>query len=279
VDTERPDAAALVVDAARRAASELGHVRGAPPWLPQLPLSATLSDLPPATRRDRSGLVLALGDDPDRQRRTTVSWNPRDGHLAVVGRARSGRTTALVALALAALRLGWVVRGIARDPRSFAPLEHCPGYGGTVRPDDAAAVAGVLDAADAADAADDAGTAVDPGARTGQPRTLVLVDAVEDVRGTLPPAALRSEVAFVLAADSASVGGLASRVGPRLVLLGTDRAADVVLGAPVALAGSGGPPGRAAWYGRGEPVLCQVLQPGISPRSRSPTSPPRRRAS
>lgn len=268
----RPDAAALVVDAARRAADELGDVPGAPPWLPQLPRRATFADLPPTTRRDRTGLVLALGDDPDRQRRTTVTWKPGDGHLAVVGRARSGRTTALVTLAVAALQQGWTVRGIARDPRSLAPLEHLPGYGGTVRPDDAGAVTGVLAAA-AVDAAVDADT------DTGPNRTLVLVDAAEDVRGTLPPAALRSEVAFALAADSPSVGGLAARVGPRLVLLGTDRSADVVLGAPVALAGSGGPPGRGAWCGRGEPVLCQVLEPQISPRSRSPTSPPRRRAS
>lgn len=267
-DTAQPDTAALVVDAARRAADELGLVPGDPPWLPQLPRRATVSDLPPVTRRDRTGLVLALGDDPDRQRRTTVRWNPGDGHLAVVGRARSGRTTALVTLAIDALQQGWAVRGIARDPRTLAPLEHIPGYGGTVRPDDAGAVAGML-----------AATAAGADTPTRPNRTLVLVDAAEDVRGTLPPAALRSEVAFALAADSPSVGGLAARVGPRLVLLGTDRAADVVLGAPVALAGSGGPPGRAAWCGRGEPVLCQVLEPQISPRSRSPTSPPRRRAS
>ncbi|MFD6141041.1 FtsK/SpoIIIE domain-containing protein [Promicromonospora sp. NPDC060271] len=267
-DAARPDAAALVVDAARRAAHELGHVPGTPPWLPQLPRRATVSDLPPATRRDRTGLVLALGDDPDRQRRTTVTWKPGDGHLAVVGRARSGRTTALVTLAIDALRQGWTVRGIARDPRSLAPLEQLPGYGGTVRPDDAGAVAGVLAAA-----------AVGTDTDTGPNRALVLVDAADDVRGTLPPAALRSGAAFALTADSPSVGGLAARVGPRLVLLGTDRAADVVLGAPVALAGSGGPPGRAAWCGGGEPVLCQVLEPQISPRSRSPTSPPRRRAS
>jgi S-DNA-T family DNA segregation ATPase FtsK/SpoIIIE len=273
LDPPRPDAATLVVDAARRAADELGLDPGAPPWLPQLPHRATRSDLPPASRRDRTGLVLALGDDPDRQRRTTVTWDPGDGHLAVVGRARSGRTTALLTLAVAALRQGWAVRGIARDPRSLAPLEHLPGYGGTVRPDDAGAVAGVL-----ADAVlTEAATGAD--AHTGPNRTLVLVDAAEDVRGTLPPTALRSEVAFALAADSPSVAGLAARTGPRLVLLGTDRAADVVLGAPVALAGSGGPPGRAAWCGRGEPVLCQVLEPQISPRSRSPTSPPRRRAS
>jgi S-DNA-T family DNA segregation ATPase FtsK/SpoIIIE len=272
-DPARPDAAALVVDAARRAAAGLGHVPGAPPWLPQLPRWATVSDLPPATRRDRAGLALALGDDPDRQRRTTVTWKPGDGHLAVVGRARSGRTTALVTIAIAALQQGWTVRGIARDPRSLAPLEQFPGYGGTVRPDDPEAVAGVL--ADAALAAPPVG----PGTDTGPIRTLVLVDAAEDVRGTLPAAALRSAVAFALAADSSSVGGLSARVGPRLVLLGTDRAADVVLGAPVALAGSGGPPGRAAWCGQGEPVLCQVLEPQLSPRSRSPTSPPRRWAS
>jgi S-DNA-T family DNA segregation ATPase FtsK/SpoIIIE len=262
-----PDTAELVLDAARRAADAQGHVPGAPPWLPQLPRRASVTDLPAATRRDRSGLVLALGDDPDGQRRTTVTWGPGDGHVAIVGRARSGRTMALVTLALAALGQGWTVHGIARDPRALAPLEHHPGYGGTVRPDDAGAVACLL-----ADARGGTST----GTSTG---TLVVVDGVEDARGTLSPGALRSEVAFALAADSPSVGGLASRVGPRLVLLGTDRAADVALGAPVALAGSGGPPGRAAWCGRGEPVLCQVLEPeigpepAISPRSRSPTSP------
>jgi S-DNA-T family DNA segregation ATPase FtsK/SpoIIIE len=262
LDPGPPDIATLVVDAARRAADALGHPPGAPPWLPQLPRRAGVADLPPATRRDRAGLVLALGDDPERQRRTTVTWNPSDGHLAVVGRARSGRTTALVTLALAALRLGWAVHGITRDLAALAPLARHPGYGGTVGPDDTEAVARLL--ADTAHCAD----------RADEVRTLVLIDGAEDVRGTVPPAALRSGVAFALSADGPSLGGLASRAGPRLVLLGTDRAADVVLGAPVALAGSGGPPGRAAWCDRGDPVLCQVLEPGVSPRSRSPTSPP-----
>ncbi|GAB2467635.1 hypothetical protein GCM10027063_05100 [Promicromonospora xylanilytica] len=260
-----PDVA--VVDAARRAAGALGHVPGPPPWLPQLPRRASVADLPAATRRSRAGLVLALGDDPGRQRRTTVTWDPDDGHLAVVGRARSGRTTALVTVALAALRRGWTVHGITRDPAALAPLGRHPGYGRTARPDDAEAVAHLLSAAD-----ERVGEGGDGG--VGPVRTLVLVDGAEDARGTLPPAALRSGVAFALSADAPSVGGLASRVGPRLVLLGTDRAADVVLGVPVALAGAGGPPGRAAWCGRGDPVLCQVLEPGISARSRSPTSPP-----
>ncbi|WP_369369650.1 FtsK/SpoIIIE domain-containing protein [Promicromonospora sp. Populi] len=274
-----PDVATLVAEAAREAARALGHVPGAPPWQPPLPRQATGADLPPATRRSRAGLVLALGDDPDLQRRTAVVWDPRDGHLAILGRARSGRTTALITLALAALRQGWAVHGIARDARPLAALRHHPGYGRTIHPDDAAAIAHLLsDAAPAGDRKPVPDGSPDA-SQERSARTLVLVDGAEDVRGTLPPAALRPGVAFALSADGPSLGGLAARVGPRLVLLSTDRSADVVLGAPVALAGSGGPPGRAAWCGRGDPVLCQVLVPdgppgrsGISPRSRSPTS-------
>ncbi|MFE7507639.1 FtsK/SpoIIIE domain-containing protein [Promicromonospora sp. NPDC057488] len=278
------DTATLVADAVGEAAASLGLRPGPPPWLPPLPRSAGSADLPPATRRDRGGLVLALGDYPGAQRRTTVTWHPADGHLAILGRARSGRTTALVTLALAALRQGWTVHGITRDAAALAPLLHHPGYAGTSHPDDAGAFGHLLP------------TGTGP-ARPDHPGTLVLVDGVEDVRGALPLAALRSGVAFAVAGDGPSVGGLAARIGPRLVLLGTDRAADVVLGAPALLAGAGGPPGRAAWCGRGEPVLCQVLEPeldrphrprrphrphgprALSPPSGSPTSPLPRTAS
>lgn len=291
-----------LVDAVRRAASALGHVPGTPPWLPPLPHRATAADLPQAGRRNADVLALALGDDPDHQRRTRVTWDPTEGHLAVLGRARSGRTTTLVTLGLAALELGWTVHGIARDAPALARLRQHPGYGGTVHPADAEAVARVLSdtvPGRRREPGSEPASGTDPGAQTAparRDRALVLVDGVEDARGTLPVAALRSGPAFALSADGPSVGGLASRVGPRLVLLGTDRAADVVLGAPVPLAGSGGPPGRAAWCGRGDPVLCQVLEPddpatdgrtdgrhrrrhngeaepGISPRSRSPSSP------
>ncbi|WP_285105894.1 FtsK/SpoIIIE domain-containing protein, partial [Promicromonospora sp. MEB111] len=274
-DTTVQDVATLVVDAIRQAASALGHRPGAPPWLPPLPRSAGTADLPPRTRRDRDGLALALGDDPEGQRRTTVAWRPADGHLAVVGPARSGRTTALVTVALAALRRGWRVHGITRDAAGLAVLRDHPGYAGTSHPDDAGALDRLLS---------DAGPAA-PGTAHG---TLVLIDGVEDVRGTLPLATLRSGVSFAVTADGPSVGGLAARFGPRLVLLSTDRAADVVLGAPAMLAGAGGPPGRAAWCDRDDPVLCQVLEPEVaqpdrprvlSPPSGSRTSPRRRRAS
>ncbi|MFI8525503.1 FtsK/SpoIIIE domain-containing protein [Promicromonospora sukumoe] len=302
-DSAEPDVATLVVDAARHAARALGHRPADPPWLPPLPRSAGVACLPPRARRDRAGLALALGDDPDRQRRTTVTWRPEDGHLAVVGQARSGRTTALVTLGLAALRQGWTVHGFARDAAGLAALARHPAYGGTHRPDDAAAFARLLPDAVDNGTGTGAGTGaprpVTPGTSTpGVDRALVLVDGIEDARGALQAAALRSGIAFAVTADGPSVGGLAARFGPRLVLLGTDRASDVVLGAPVLLAGAGGPPGRAAWCGRGEPVLCQVLDPGrlepdgiepdqrepertgaLSPPSGSPTSPRRRRAS
>ncbi|MFI2487693.1 FtsK/SpoIIIE domain-containing protein [Promicromonospora kroppenstedtii] len=270
-----PDVATLVLQAVSGAARSLDLRPGPPPWLPPLPRSAGSADLPPATRRNQGGLVLALGDDPGAQRRTTVTWHPADGHLAILGRPRSGRTTALVTLALAALRQGWTVHGITRDDAALAPLLHHPGYAGTSHPDDAGALDVLLPSGTGA-------------TRPDHPGTLVLVDGVEDVRGTLPVAALRSGAAFAVTADGPSVGGLAARMGPRLVLLGTDRAADVMLGAPAPLAGAGGPPGRAAWCNRGDPVLCQVLEPEpgrpyrprvLSPPSASPTSPLPRTAS
>lgn len=295
-----PDVATLVADAVGEAAESLDLRPGPPPWLPPLPRSAGSTDLPQATRRDRGGLVLALGDDPEARRRTTVTWHPADGHLAILGRARSGRTTALVTLALAALRQGWTVHGITRDDAALAPLLHHPCYAGTRHPDDAGALDILLPVGEQASAAnpgaagssnDGVGTDPTGTTRSDRPGTLVLVDGVEDVRGTLPLAALRSGVAFAVTADGPSVGGLAARMGPHLVLLGTDRAADVMLGAPALLAGAGGPPGRAAWCGRGEPVLCQVLEPepgqphrphgprALSPPSESPTSPLPRTAS
>ena len=93
------------------------------------------------------------------------------------------------------------MHGIARDIAALAPLRHHPGYGGTSHPDDAAAVSRLLSDAGA-------GTGADAG-QAG--RTLVLVDGAEDVRGTLPPAVLRSGVTFALSADGPSVGGLAAR--------------------------------------------------------------------
>lgn len=79
------------------------------PWLPPLPPLISVAELPadpappsgagtPALGCGGHPAVLApslLVDDPSRQRRWAQPWDPTDGHLAVVGGPRSGRTTAV----------------------------------------------------------------------------------------------------------------------------------------------------------------------------------------
>ncbi|MFI2103324.1 FtsK/SpoIIIE domain-containing protein [Isoptericola sp. NPDC019693] len=254
-----------VVDACVDAAAVRGLRPGAAPWLPPLPEQVRRRDAPEADDAGSGGLPLALGDDPDRQRRTLVRWDPDAGHLGVVGRARSGRTTALLTLAGAALEAGWHVHVLAPDaalPR-FVPLERHPGLGtlaGPAAPRRAARLLRLL-----------AARAPSPG-RVPVP-TLVVVDGVDELRAALSGpdpwdplvrALAAPGVAFALASDGATLGGLAARVGPRLVLLGSESHGDVVLGAPSDLAGRGGPAGRGAWLAR-EQVLCQVLRPDEPP--------------
>ncbi|MCL1900488.1 MAG: FtsK/SpoIIIE domain-containing protein [Promicromonosporaceae bacterium] len=72
----------------------------APLWLPALPPVIPVTDLP---RPTDEALPFALADLPAAQTRQAVTWRPDEGPLAVIGRARSGRTTALVTLAAQAL--------------------------------------------------------------------------------------------------------------------------------------------------------------------------------
>jgi S-DNA-T family DNA segregation ATPase FtsK/SpoIIIE len=252
---------AALVAAARSAADRLGFAPGPAPWLPPLPDQVRAAEADVDARVPGGVLPLALGDDPARQRRVVVAWDPAGGHLAVVGRARSGRTTALVTLARAALERGWHVHALVPPSAAavFAPLRTHAGFGTLAGPDDPRRAARLLRLL-AAPAAED--------------RVLVVVDGVEELRAALAgpdrwdpltTALAAGGAAFALTADGATVAGLAARVGPRLVLLGTDKHADVVLGAPSELAGRGGPPGRAAWLEPAGTVLCQVFAPGDAP--------------
>ncbi|WP_277209644.1 FtsK/SpoIIIE domain-containing protein [Isoptericola croceus] len=254
------------VDDARAAADRLGHRPGPAPWLPALPTRVAEAELPadvPTSGDGPGALPLALADDPAGQRRVLVRWQPRTGHLAVLGPTRSGRTTALVSLAAAALARGWHVHVLAPPAAApaFADLADHPGLGTVAGPGDPRRARRLLRLLDRA-----------PSPEAEVPRTLVVVDGVEELRTALAgpgawdplvTALAAGHAAFALTADAASVGGVAARVGPRLVLLGADQHADVMLGAPSALAGSGGPPGRAAWLPTGEPRVCQVLLPGV----------------
>ncbi|WP_265521787.1 FtsK/SpoIIIE domain-containing protein [Oerskovia flava] len=286
--TADPGVVRSLVDAARAAAASAGLHPAAPPWLPGLPSSVELDELhgldgtDDLNGTDRT-LPLALGDLPDEQRRTVVSWDPDDGHLAVVGRSRSGRSTALRTLAAAAVDRGWHVHLVAA-PADMGELIDHPGVGTVVDRDDPRRVARLLrlltvKAASAQPLAPLATPAPVPApAPVPVPvpvRTLVLVDGVEGLRGALAPlgggagADLLADVlgdahgvAFAVTADGPTLGGLAHRTGPRLVLSSTDKHDDVALGVPGPLAGRGGRPGRAVWLGRDGAVECQIARGG-----------------
>ncbi|KZM79276.1 FtsK/SpoIIIE domain-containing protein, partial [Cellulosimicrobium sp. I38E] len=223
-----------------------------------------------------AALPVALGDVPDLQRRTVVRWDPRDGHLAVLGRARSGRTTALRTVGRAALARGWAVHAVGSG---LADLASHPGAGTVVDRDDPRRLVRLLRLLAGHD--DGQGR---PAGTDATGRVLLLVDDVDAVRSVLAGVAggagadaladvLAGPAAVAVGCASPTVAGLSSLVGVRAVMVSRDRHDDVALGVPSALAGRGGPAGRAVWLGRGEPVLCQVALPAQPPPEHAPERP------
>lgn len=170
-----------------------------PPWLPPLPLHTTLDELatfdqhgvspvpvPVADRRCRAAGASAqatpapvlLVDDPARQRRFVRSWDPRTGHLGVIGRSGSGRTTVLRTLIAAAAAancpqdLSIYIVDAAGDLGSVADFPHVGAY---LRLDEEGAlrrlVAGCLEAT--------------RGGRPDGAHRLLVIDGWEQTRGVL----------------------------------------------------------------------------------------------
>ncbi|MBO1755717.1 FtsK/SpoIIIE domain-containing protein [Allobranchiibius sp. CTAmp26] len=105
---EAPDVAAptglrVLTGAVRSAAHDAGLRRPASPWLAPLPRHVRASDLVTKPLRDlglrESGpwaVPLGVVDLPDEQQQSTIGWDvDGDGHLAIVGGPRSGRTTSV----------------------------------------------------------------------------------------------------------------------------------------------------------------------------------------
>ncbi|ACZ31620.1 cell divisionFtsK/SpoIIIE [Xylanimonas cellulosilytica DSM 15894] len=254
---ETPDPVAALV-ARAHAAAPVGSPRWPAPWLPPLPQELTTLDLGPVPD---GALPLALGDSPSTQSRVPVAWHPGTGHLAVLGRARTGRSTVLRTLAAAALDRGWHVHALVpqRAAVELEPLAGHPGLGTVAGPEDPRRAARLL--------------RLIQRPAPGTPPVLVLVDGVEELRSALASpvddplatALAAGTAAFALTAESAGLGGLAARCGPRLVLLSADAAGDSMLGAPSPLAGRGRTPGRGVWLAGGDPLECQVALPAPVP--------------
>lgn len=287
------DVAARLVAAADAAA---GAARARPLWAPPLPLGCTAADVTerrPGRVPERElvetlpdTLPVALLDEPDERRRSTAAWDPARGNLHVEGAPGSGRSTVLRAVALEAARRGWWVHVLGPDPLvvhhglSAAAAGHGteptpgPRWLGTHAPaTDPRRVHELLSRLLAA---------------PPPSPTLVLVDGVEEVlaalgrvaRGggveTLAALARQSTahgVALALASARSLTGPLASTVGPRLVLTGTDRASDLGRGVPSDLAGLGGPPGRGVWTGTGPARLAQAFLPTHARPFEAPVGP------
>ncbi|MBD9698302.1 hypothetical protein IGS67_02180 [Flavimobilis sp. GY10621] len=303
------DVAARLVAAADAAAGAAG---AHPLWAPPLPLRCSTADVAepvPGRVPERSAadaLPVALLDEPDERRRSIAAWDPARGHLHVEGAPGSGRSTVLHAVALEAARRGWHVHVLGPDPLVVHDADdplvehgardpHVP----LVEHDGLGAAAGR--GAGRRPVPRWLGThapATDPRrvhellsqllAVPPPSPTLVLVDGVEEVlaalgrvaRGggvdTLVALARQSAahgVALALASARSLTGPLASTVGPRLVLTGTDRASDLGRGVPSELAGLGGPPGRGVWTGAGPARLAQAFLPTHARPSEVPVGP------
>ena len=230
------------------------------PWAPPLPESLDLTQLEQAVA-DRGGVdegatpssslepsdavavpALAFGvlDDPAEQRRLPAAWHSaRDGALAVVGAPRSGRSTALAALAESARRAGSAVTVLPGSvTEAWALLESLgeqPIEAGLLLADD-------LD--------------------------LLLADA-----GDLAPELLARWDAAVRAMRRAG-GGAAATIGPassargllgarfesRLLLRCLDADDHQLAGAPRGLFDRAAPPGRGWWTDRQVQVVEAPLQ-------------------
>jgi DNA segregation ATPase FtsK/SpoIIIE, S-DNA-T family len=122
-----------LADAAIEAASRLGCVPPSPPWLPPLPATLAMSALPSLPA---GAAAWGLVDLPGQQRQEPLSLDlTAGGTLLVVGTTRSGRTTTVRSLAVAAaaalsperLHL-WAVDGGG----GLADLDDLPHCGGVV---------------------------------------------------------------------------------------------------------------------------------------------------
>lgn len=117
-------AALALVAACHTAMTSTGRRPPAAPWLPPLPTTACADEIPRDDREQAPGpsLPLALLDLPDAQRRGGLHWRPAaDGALVVSGGPRSGRSTALAALAAAAIRKGMPTVAVRGDHSAVLP--------------------------------------------------------------------------------------------------------------------------------------------------------------
>ncbi|MDU0347727.1 FtsK/SpoIIIE domain-containing protein [Actinomyces sp. MRS3W] len=156
-DVSIPTDLATLVDAMNQAHRDTGRPNPHSPWLAPLPDNVTLDQLEdrhsaksqaddsrPDTELREQGLlpplILGLEDIPAEQDQRLMTWDyTRAGHLGVAGAARSGRSTLLRALAVAAARTASPqdvhLYGIDAGTGALLPLVSLPHTGAVVTRD------------------------------------------------------------------------------------------------------------------------------------------------
>jgi len=147
-DTAMETDLSVLVDAIAGAARKLGCGPQPSPWLPPLPASITLADLPPVPERavpasaggEVAPVPFGITDVPARQAREPMTLDLAEGgHIVVAGAARTGRSTVLrtIAGSIAARESASDVHIYAIDcgTGSLLPLTGLPHCGAVVTRD------------------------------------------------------------------------------------------------------------------------------------------------
>jgi S-DNA-T family DNA segregation ATPase FtsK/SpoIIIE len=215
----RPTDLTRLVDAVLESAEQFGRSTAHRPWLPPLPDAlprAALDVLPPL-----DSVALGWIDLPDEQRRATLSCDLAAGTaLLVAGCGRSGRTGALLSLAVgAAERLPperlyiHVVDLTGALAGALGPLPHCATV---IGPEDGALAPRLLRRLES----EAARRFAQPAAHPVRPHLLLLVDGWDTLCGALPDlnATLCSEALTGLLRVGAAAGISVAVTGDRSVL-------------------------------------------------------------
>ncbi|MGN6612063.1 MAG: FtsK/SpoIIIE domain-containing protein [Angustibacter sp.] len=255
-----------LVRALQEATAACGATPPTSPWLPALP-DVVPPPEPTTTRLAATAVPYAVVDRPDQGRREQLVWDAAtSSHLAVCGMARTGRSTACIALALAASeRLSaddLHVHVIEAAPRLGPALAGLPHLGAAVVSHQAAVVARLVQ------------RLVREPPRA--PHTLLLVDgweAVAESLDTLDHGRTTDELLALLrdgerwglrAVVTGGRGVLSARLSgvlPERLMLRTADPTDLLLaGAPAPATLTHQPPGRAVHLPSGREV--QLVWPG-----------------
>jgi S-DNA-T family DNA segregation ATPase FtsK/SpoIIIE len=256
--------AAALARLARAAAERRGEP--APPALWSPPLPARVAD--PVAQAD-DALVLGVTDPPGARERGLLTWAGR-GALVVAGRGRSGRTTAALRAATAALAAGREVHAVGLPAGSLAP-HAC--LGTVVGPDDPRRLARLLTLLlDRPPTAPPALLVVDDVAAAGEALARLPRGAGDGLLERVVRAADRCALGVVLTGHPRDVQHLLPLAAARLALPVADPVDDAALGVPRDLGGRS-VPGRGVCQG----TRCQVALP-LAPPVAAPAAAPLRLA-